>query len=95
MKGRIPIREARTLSEQYQCPAVIIFAVHDGGERFTVTTYGATRKLCRYAGDLGGKIARAILGGDISPAPAEPMGVPNVPMIWDDEPAPGAEEPTL
>ncbi len=81
-KGRITIKAAERLSEQYQCPVVIIFGIESGGDGFAVTTYGKSKALCRRAGDIGKKIADKILDRTIVPAAAEPMDVPNVPAEW-------------
>lgn len=52
-KGLIPISAARALSEKHKAPVVVIFAIHPDRENFTVTTYGATKKLCRLAAQYG------------------------------------------
>lgn len=82
-KGKIPIKEGRRLSETYQAPVVIVFSLHDGGDTFNVTTYGATKALCRHAASLGEQIAAKVLGGEISPEPLEPERLPNVPTEWE------------
>jgi hypothetical protein len=64
MARGIPIKAAEKLSEQYNCPIVIVYAVLDGGEQFCVTSYGKSKALCRHAADLGRKLAEAILDGD-------------------------------
>jgi hypothetical protein len=83
MKGRIPISAARQVSERHGCPVVVIFGIEAGGDRFTVTTYGATRALCRHAASLADQIAKAILHGTITPAAREPLQLPNEPTVWD------------
>mgnify|MGYP001563289097 CR=1 FL=1 len=81
-KGLIPIKAAERLSEQYNCPVIVIYAIEDTGDRFTVTTYGKSKALCRHAADLGRKLAKAILNGEIIPAEKEPTDVPNEPAIF-------------
>jgi hypothetical protein len=83
MKGKVPISVARSLSERHGCSVMIVFGIEAGGDRFTVTTYGATKALCRHAAALADQIAEAILHGTISPAAREPLQLPNVPTEWD------------
>jgi hypothetical protein len=82
MKGKIPISVARQLSERHGCPVVIVFGIETGGDRFTVTTYGTTRALCRHAAALADQIADLVLHGTISPA-KEPPQLPDSPTEWD------------
>lgn len=65
MKGAIPIGDARRISEDRKCPLVVIFGIEANGDRFTVTSYGATRALCRVAAQYADKIAEAVLSGKI------------------------------
>ena len=81
-RGKIPIKAAERLSDQYDCPMIVIYAIHDNGQRFTVTTYGKTKAMCRYAADLGRKFAKAILDREVEPAETEPLDVPNEPTIF-------------
>jgi hypothetical protein len=83
MKGKIPISAARQVSERHGCPVVVIFGIEAGGDQFTVTTYGATRALCRHAASLADQIAEAILHGKITPAAREPLQLPDEPTEWD------------
>ena len=55
--GRIPIGDARALSRKHGCPLVVIFAINPDKESFTITTYGATKKLCKLAASFGVQIA--------------------------------------
>jgi len=82
MAGKIPIKDAENISDKRKCPVVIIFGLEETGNRFTVTTYGKTKKLCRYAGDLGKKIADKILNGEINPSQIEPIDLPDKPAEW-------------
>lgn len=79
--GRIPIGAARKMSEQYDVPMIVLYAIHPNGKEFTVTTYGATKKLCRHAADIGKKLAKAIMDAEVVPAEVEPMDVPDAPTI--------------
>lgn len=81
--GRIPIAAARSLGQKYDCPVIVVFALHPPGDnRFTVTTYGQTKKLCRLAAEYGERIARGIELGEIQPSATEPDGGPEQPMEW-------------
>lgn len=82
-RGRIPIKDAERLSDKHNCPIIVIYAIEDNGDRFTVTTYGKTKALCQHAADLGRKLAKAILDGEVVPATTEPLDVPNGPAIFD------------
>lgn len=64
-KGRIPIAAAQRLSETYKCQVVVVFAIEEGGDRFTVTTYGATKKLCKLAAGYGDQIAQKVMDATI------------------------------
>lgn len=86
-KGRIPIKAAERLSEQYDCPMVLVFSIHPDREHFTVTSYGQTKAYCRLAAGYADKLADAILSGSISAAlQAEPKHLPDVPMEWEGVP---------
>jgi hypothetical protein len=82
MKARIPISVAREVSGRHGCPVVIVFGIEAGGDRFTVTTYGASKALCRHAAALADQIASAVLDGTITPAAREPLQLPDVPTEW-------------
>lgn len=81
--GRIPIKAAELLSEQYKCPVIVIWAIHDDRETFTVTTYGETKALCRHAADMAKKLTRAILQGEVVPAETQPLDMPDRPAIFE------------
>jgi hypothetical protein len=83
MKGKIPISAAREVSGRHGCSIVIIFGLEAGGDRFTVTTYGTSKALCRHAASLADQIAEAILHGTITPAAREPAQLPDSPTEWD------------
>jgi hypothetical protein len=82
MKFGIPVSTARQVSERHGCPVVVIFGLEAEGDLFTVTTYGASKSLCRRAASLADQIADLVLHGTISPA-KEPPQLPNVPTEWD------------
>jgi hypothetical protein len=67
-KTRIPISEGKALSEKYNAPIVIVFAILDNADYFDVVTYGATKALCKHADDLGKQIVSKILNGEIEPS---------------------------
>lgn len=79
--GRIPIGAARDLSRRYGCPMVVVFAITPSGDSFNLTTYGATKKLCKLAADIGDQFADAVLGGTVGPPETEPEGV-EVPAVF-------------
>lgn len=83
MRGKAPVKSVERIAEQYDCPAVIVFAPHDGGNQFFMTTYGKTKALCRHPADLGKKFADAVLNGTVAPAAAEPQDMPSEPTVWD------------
>lgn len=80
--GLIPVSAARALARNYKCPMVVIYGIDRAGERFSVTTYGETQKLCRAAADVGRKISEGVLGGAIAPAREEPTDLPLAPETW-------------
>jgi hypothetical protein len=86
-RGKIPIAEGERIAKKYDAAMVIVFSLLDRGNTFNVMTYGRTRALCRYAADIGSKIADAILDGKIVPAQIEPKHLPEVPMEWEQQPA--------
>ncbi len=83
MASRIPIKAAERISEQYDCPMVVMFALNENAERFHVVTYGKTKALCRHAASIGEQIAQKVLAGDIAPVADEPLNLPNTPTVWE------------
>jgi hypothetical protein len=79
MSGAIPVGDARRISRERQQPLVIIFGLNADGSEFNVTTYGATKKLCKVAASLGEQFAQAVLNGRVGPPETEPEGAPEVP----------------
>lgn len=69
---KIPIGDARELARKHNAPMVVIFAIAPSGEQFCVTTYGATKKLCKLAASYGDQFAEAVLGGRVSAPEFEP-----------------------
>ena len=80
--GVIPIEDARNLSRKHGCRLVVIFAINPDVESFTVTTYGATKKLCKLAASFGTQFADAIMKGTVSPPQIEPLDMPETPSIY-------------
>jgi hypothetical protein len=70
--GVIPISDAEAICNKRSCAYVIIFGVREDGERFHVTTYGMTKKLCKLAGIIGDQFADAVLNGRVAPPEQEP-----------------------
>jgi hypothetical protein len=83
MPTRIPISEAKAISKKYHAPIVLIFAITDGGDRFTVTTYGESKALCRHAASLSEQISSKVLNGEIIPAKEEPKQLPDQPTQFE------------
>lgn len=80
--GRIPVKAAEKLSKDYKCPVVIVFALEGDGSSFCVTTYGASKALCRHAADLGNKFSEAVLSGVVVPAKEMPSRLPDAPAVF-------------
>ena len=81
MTTRIPVSAARELSMEYQCPLVVIFGIAADQEHFVITTYGATKPLCKLAAHYGERMARSVLEGTVSAPQTEPPGLPATP-VW-------------
>ena len=43
----------------------MIFGIEEGGERYSITTWGKTKKLCAWAARIGTDIHEAVMGGEI------------------------------
>jgi hypothetical protein len=82
MPGKIPIKDAEKIAKARDCSMVIVFGMHENENRFTVTTYGKSKALCRLAADIGSKISEGILGGDITAEQKEPTHLPDEPTQW-------------
>lgn len=83
--ARIPIKAAERLSKDYGCPVVVVFSLEGNGDTFGMTTYGASKALCRHAADLGKQFCEAVLNGTVAPSPIEPLDIPDKPMQWEGE----------
>jgi hypothetical protein len=70
--GEIPISDAADICKRRGCAYVIVFGVREHGDRFHVTTYGMTKKLCKVAGAIGDQFAEAVLKGNVVPPDTEP-----------------------
>lgn len=79
-KGVIPISDARELAKKHRCPLVVIFAIEEDVSRFTVTTYGRNRELCKVAAAYGDQFAEAVFSGRVKP-PESPDGLPADPTV--------------
>ena len=82
MKGKIPIGDARRISRERACPMVLVFGIEEGGERFTVTTYGATKKLCKLAASYAEQFADAVMKGSVFAPEFEPVELPEEPAMF-------------
>jgi hypothetical protein len=84
-RSKIPIAEGERLSKKYEAPIVIVFAIQDKGDTFSVMTYGASKALCRHAASLGNQITEKVLSGAIAPEEVEPVHLPVAPTNWDSQ----------
>lgn len=81
------IAPLRDYAERFDRPVVVVFAIERGGERFRVSTYGESKKLCKLAGAFGDQIAEAVRDGIIAPPEVEPLSVP-AGSVWKREVTP-------
>jgi len=81
-RGAIPISDARLIGKRNRCPVVVIFALEERDNRFTVTTWGRNRNLCKLAAGFGEDIAQAIFDGRIEARPT-PDGLPDEPKVME------------
>lgn len=65
--GVIPVSDVKALGQKRKCPMVVVFAIEEGGQRFTTATWGRTKELCQLAAGFGEDIATAILNGTLIP----------------------------
>lgn len=66
------IAALRDFGEKFDRPVVVTFSLDADGERFHITTYGKSKKLCKLAGAFGDQIAQLVLDGTITPPEVEP-----------------------
>jgi hypothetical protein len=78
----VPIGDARRISRERGCPIVVVFAIHPDRERFTVTSYGATKALCRVGGDYARQFSESVLQRIVVASEVEPLDVPDAPAVW-------------
>jgi len=81
-RGKIPISAAEKISKQYGCPMVLVFGIEASGDKFTITTYGETKALCRHAASLSEQFAKAIFNQTVAPEQVEPTHLPDVPSVF-------------
>mgnify|MGYP001564536108 CR=1 FL=1 len=82
MDSIVPIGDARRILRERGVSIVVVFAITPSREKFTVTTYGATKALCRVAGDYGRRFAEAVLEKKVVVSSVEPLDVPDGPSTW-------------
>lgn len=82
MPGAIPIGDARRISRERQQPLVVIFGLNADGSVFNLTTYGATKYLCKLAASFGEQFAKAVFDGVVSPPEVEPDNLPDRPAMF-------------
>jgi hypothetical protein len=84
-RGKLPISAARKISEEHDCPMVLIFGIERSGDRFSITTYGETKALCRHAASLGTQFAEAVFSKEVHPEEMEPKHLPDVPAVFESQ----------
>ena len=80
--GVIPVSDAKRIGKDRSCPIIVIFAIEELGNRFTVTTYGRTKKLCKLAASFGEQFSTAVLNGTVEPPQTEPSNCPTCGREW-------------
>ena len=80
--GIIPVSTARRIAKESKSPCIIIFAIEESGEQFTITTYGQNKALCKHAASLGKQFAQAIFDKTVAPLATEPDDLPDFPVNW-------------
>jgi len=78
--GVIPVSDARELGQRHSCPLVVVFAIEEDATRFTVTTWGRNKALCKVAASFGDQFREAVFNGTVV-SPATPDGLPDEPQI--------------
>jgi hypothetical protein len=78
--GVIPVSDARDIGKKRKCPLVVIFAIEEDVTRFTVTTWGRDKALCKVAASFGDQFREAVFNGDVEP-PVSPSDLPDKPTI--------------
>lgn len=73
--GIVPISDVRSIGKKRNCLMVLLFAIEEDAERFTITTWGKTKKLCTLAGSYGEKIRNGIMSGKIAPPLRAPIDI--------------------
>lgn len=76
------IAPLRDYSKQFDRPVVVVFAIERGGERFHISTYGETKRLCKLAGSFGDAIAQAVADGTIAAPEIDPPNPVPVASAW-------------
>lgn len=66
------IAALREISKRFDRPIVVAFAIERCGCRFSITTYGETKALCKAAGAFGDELANAVAEGRIAAPGIEP-----------------------
>jgi len=69
----VDVSSAKRISNESGSPCIVIFAIDPDGDKFTITTYGKTRSLCRHAASLGKQFADAILNQDVVPVETDEL----------------------
>lgn len=66
----------REYSKAFDRPVVVAFSLYPDGNRFNVTTFGKSKKLCRLAAAFGEEIARLVREGTLLPPQQDPGPTP-------------------
>lgn len=90
-EGIIPVSSARRLSKESKSPCIVIFAIEPNGGKFTITTYGQTKALCKHAASLGSQF-EAIFNEIVVPLSSEPEDLPDSPTQFQPKQKEGKEQ---
>ncbi len=72
----------REFAAKFNRPIVVTLSIEPDGQRFHVTTFGKTQKLCKLAASFGEQIAKRIGDGTIVAPSTEPGEVPAA-SVWE------------
>ena len=70
------IRDLEPYCKKYKYAYIVTFAVHEGHENYTVTTYGKTKSLCTAAAIAGDQLKEMVESGKWPDWPDAPPGNP-------------------
>lgn len=71
------IDHCQDFADKFNRPVVVTFSIEPSGERFHITTYGKSTKLCKLAAAFGQEISKRIADGTIAAPSVEPGELPS------------------